>query len=359
MKNLKVNPEYAALWGTLPKREYEALKESIRDDGLLKRIVVNPNLTILDGIHRNKILQELGVEVTEEHYEIQDHGAREGELLYILRTQINRRHATPFRRIENALPLYRRYQEEALQRMKAGIENPTLNLGQGRAPTSAERLAKITGLKKGITEMALYVIAHGTEEEKDALRWGWDRSIFYGYKMVKRRVESREFPSMPEGVYSVIYADPPWRYDLSFAGAPDMHYPTLETEKIGRLEVPSHKDAVLFLWATNPKLEDALTVVRAWGFTYKTNMTWTKDKAGTGYYLRGQHELLLIGVKGSIGPPPEASRPPSVLQAPRGRHSQKPHEVYDLIESMYPNQKYLELFAREQREGWTSWGLEA
>ena len=355
MTKLKVNPEYESLWGQLPKSEYEALKESIRDDGLLEKIVVNPDLGILDGHQRYQVLQDLEIEVTEEHYEVQDHGGREGDLLYIIRTQINRRHATPFRRIENSLPLYQRYQEEALRRMKAGVEDPLANLREG---WSSEKLAQITGLKSRRVEMALYIIKHGTEEEKDALRWSWDRSIFYGYKMVKRRVESRDFPSMPEGIYSVIYADPPWRYGLPFAGAPDSHYTTLETSKICELEVPSHEDAVLFLWVTNPLLRDGLSVMSAWGFAYKTNMAWVKDRSGTGYYLRGQHELLLLGIKGSIGTPPEASRPSSVLHFPRGRHSEKPHEVYELIEAMYPNQKYLELFAREQREGWTSWGLE-
>jgi len=355
MTILKVNPEYAALWGDLPKREYEALKGSVRDDGLLEKIVVNPDLDILDGHQRYKILQDLEVDVTEEHYEVQDHGGREGDLLYILRTQINRRHATPFRRIENALPLYQRYQEEARQRQGARTDI-SANLREGWSKSS-EKLAEITGQKPRRVEYALYIIKHGTEEEKDALRWT-DRSIFYGYKMVKRRVESGDFPEMPPGVYSVIYADPPWRYGLPFVGAPDAHYTTLETTKICELEVPSHEDAVLFLWVTNPLIRDGLSVMTAWGFTYKTNMAWVKDRAGTGYYLRGQHELLFIGVKGDIGTPMEASRPPSVLHSPRGRHSEKPHEVYELIESMYPNQKYLELFAREEREGWKSWGLE-
>lgn len=189
MTRLKVNPEYVALWGELPKREYEALKESIRDDGLLEKIVVNPDLEMLDGHHRYKVLDELGIDITEEHYEIQDHGGRDGDLLYILRTQINRRHATPFRRIENARPLYRRYQEELLKRMKAGVRDPVANLPQGKY---RDKLAKITGISARTIQMALYILENGNEEDKDALRWSWDRSIFYGYKMVKRRVESRE-----------------------------------------------------------------------------------------------------------------------------------------------------------------------
>jgi N6-adenosine-specific RNA methylase IME4 len=98
--------------------------------------------------------------------------------------------------------------------------------------------------------------------------------------------------------------------------------------------------------------------MQKWGFEYKTNLVWVKDKIGTGYYLRGQHELLLIGIKGKIGVPNEADRVSSVLIAPRNEHSQKPQEVYNIIEKMYPNCKYIELFARNKHEGWESWGNE-
>ena len=176
--------------------------------------------------------------------------------------------------------------------------------------------------------------------------------------MVNRSTENRKRKPLPEGKFDVISADPPWRYDLSLRGSPDEHYETLTTKDINKLEIPANIDAVLFLWATNPKLKDALEVMAAWGFTYKTNMVWVKDRIGTGYYVRGQHELLLIGTKGKVGVPEEANRVSSVFNATRNEHSQKPEIVYDIIEKMYPNRKYLELFARNKREGWCSWGNE-
>ena len=124
------------------------------------------------------------------------------------------------------------------------------------------------------------------------------------------------------------------------------------------MQVPVAENSILFLWATNPKLQEALEVLEAWGFEYKTNMVWVKDKIGVGYYFRGQHELLLVGIKGSMGVPEEQNRPASVLNSDRTKHSEKPQEVYTLIEKMYPNRKYLELFARNKREGWESWGNE-
>lgn len=167
-------------------------------------------------------------------------------------------------------------------------------------------------------------------------------------------------PPMPSRKFGVIYADPPWEYDFSQSESRSIgaHYKPMSTEAIAALNVPVTEDAVLFLWATNPKLLAAVEVMAAWGFAYKTNMVWTKDKIGPGYYARQQHELLLIGAKGATSPPAEELRPPSVISAPRGEHSEKPDLVYSIIESMYPNRQKIELFARRVHPGWTVWGNE-
>jgi N6-adenosine-specific RNA methylase IME4 len=111
------------------------------------------------------------------------------------------------------------------------------------------------------------------------------------------------------------------------------------------------------LWATNPLLPEALQVIEAWGFTYKTNMAWIKDKGrGQGWYLKSKHELLLIGVKPET--PHPLCRPDSCFEADRGPiHSKKPDITYQIIESMYPGNK-IELFARSNRPGWVVWGNE-
>ena len=113
----------------------------------------------------------------------------------------------------------------------------------------------------------------------------------------------------------VIYADPPWRYDASQSPSRriDNHYPTMALEEIKALaeqgEVPAADDAVLFLWATPPLLPEALEVMAAWGFTYRTCMVWVKDRIGMGYYARQRHELLLIGKRGSLPVPEPSDRP--------------------------------------------------
>jgi len=165
-----------------------------------------------------------------------------------------------------------------------------------------------------------------------------------------------DYSNLPDGQFNVIYADPPWKYNVKTNYSPEKHYPVLNTETICELEIPTAKEAVLFLWTTNPLLEDALEVMNAWGFKYKTNCVWVKKRSGTGHYVLGQHELLLIGIKGRIGTPLPGNRPQSVVNASKTKHSEKPKILYELIERMYPNARYLELFARNKREGWTSWG---
>ena len=117
-------------------------------------------------------------------------------------------------------------------------------------------------------------------------------------------------------LYNVIYADPPWRfevYDIDSGSDrnADNHYPTMLTADIAALKVPAAKDAVLFLWATSAMLPDALSVMQAWGFTYKASCIWNKDKIGKGYWFRTKHELLLTGVRGRIPAPSPGTQPPS------------------------------------------------
>ena len=134
----------------------------------------------------------------------------------------------------------------------------------------------------------------------------------------------------------------------------------MEIEEIKKLEIPSAKDSVLFLWATAPKLIEALEVMLSWGFIYKTCAVWDKKIIGMGYWFRNQHELLLVGIKGNVSPPEEKNRVSSIIEMKRTEHSEKPDIVYEIIESMIPNGQYLECFARKnkKRNNWTYWGNE-
>jgi N6-adenosine-specific RNA methylase IME4 len=174
------------------------------------------------------------------------------------------------------------------------------------------------------------------------------------------RTEPESLPSI-EGEYDIIYADPPWKYDVGTTTPErqiEHQYPTMELEDIKAMDVPSAENAMLFLWVTSPKLEEGLSVLNAWGFTYRTSMVWDKERMGLGHIVRIQHEYLLIGRKGKMASPPDASLPRSVIREKSARHSRKPGVVYRIIEDMYPEARKIELFARGKRPGWTSWGDE-
>jgi N6-adenosine-specific RNA methylase IME4 len=160
--------------------------------------------------------------------------------------------------------------------------------------------------------------------------------------------------------YPIILADPPWRFDVpsSFSRTPENHYPCMHLEEIMALPVDNiaTDDAALFLWTTSAHLSVALQVIEGWGFAYKSNLVWDKDKIGLGHYFRNQHETLLLASRGEMPPPLPENRQSSVIRAPRGAHSEKPAAVYQLIERMYPGLTRIELFARQQQPGWNVWG---
>lgn len=176
-------------------------------------------------------------------------------------------------------------------------------------------------------------------------------------------VEQSTASSSPGGgtLYPVLLADPPWRYEhaVSTSREIEKQYPTMALDEIKALKVPASDSAVLYLWATSPKLAEALEVMEAWQFVYKTCLVWVKDRIGMGYWVRQRHELLLIGVRGDMPPPPPEARPDSVIEAPRLEHSSKPPCVLGLVERAFPGIPKIELFARQQHPGWASWGHEA
>ncbi len=171
--------------------------------------------------------------------------------------------------------------------------------------------------------------------------------------------------------FGSIYVDPPWRFSNSTGKVSPEHkrlhrYRTMSLDEIsalpvGELAMPrSH----LYLWVPNALLAEGLHVLRAWGFTYKTNLVWYKtrrdggpDGRGVGFYFRNVTELLLFGIRGGLRTLAPGRRQVNLLAERKREHSRKPEAFYDLIERCSPGPR-LELFARYRRDGWTQWGDE-
>jgi N6-adenosine-specific RNA methylase IME4 len=177
-------------------------------------------------------------------------------------------------------------------------------------------------------------------------------------------------PRPLEGTYRIIYADPPWKYvGLNQAdeyGHAERHYDCLDDKQLceyrpdGKRTVKelADSDAVLFLWVTTPMLKRAFAIIEAWGFEYKSLFVWDKVRHNVGFYNSVRAELLLICTRGSCTPD-TGKLIDSVQSIERSnKHSEKPHEFYDIIETLYDHGRKLELFARSGRDGWDSVGNE-
>lgn len=173
------------------------------------------------------------------------------------------------------------------------------------------------------------------------------------------------------GQYSTIVADPPWRFQNSTGKVAPEHrrllrYPTMGLQEIINLPVGrlAAAQSHLYLWVPNALLMEGLQVMKAWGFTYKSNIVWFKvrkdggpDGRGVGFYFRNVTELVLFGVRGSMRTLKPGRTQVNILATRKREHSRKPDEIYDIIESCSPG-PYLELFARFRRKGWDQWGNE-
>lgn len=174
--------------------------------------------------------------------------------------------------------------------------------------------------------------------------------------------------TLPDAKFGVIVADPEW-HDEVYSEETGMNrhasrvYTTsdLETIKARPVAAIAADDCVLFLWSTNQHLRDAIAVMEAWGFAYRSNYVWRKPTAGLGYWNRSVHELLLIGTRGSPPCPALGTQWESVIDAPRGEvHSAKPAAFLEMVESYFPTLPKIELNRRgPPRPGWVAWGNEA
>lgn len=177
------------------------------------------------------------------------------------------------------------------------------------------------------------------------------------------------FDGLPLFAHDVIYADPPWPFEnYSTKGEsrnPNRHYKTMSIEQIKALKVGhlAAENCALFVWVVDPHLDSAIDTIRAWGFRYVTvAFTWAKRSPldtewhlGTGYYTRANPEMCLLATNGRVGRPADKSVRQLIVEPVR-EHSRKPERVYGDIERMYPDRRYLELFARKAHPGWTAWG---
>ena len=193
------------------------------------------------------------------------------------------------------------------------------------------------------------------KEEKEEKRQQERFEKIEAVKLMQETTEKKDDP-LP----SLVLADPPWQYRHCATNNRKIenHYETAEHDDIVAHKPTTQKNCLLLLWATAPKLAEAVDLLQKWGFDYRTCAVWDKEMFGMGYWFRGEHELLLVGVKGKVSPPEQSDRISSMFRERRTKHSKKPEGVYEWIERSFPDHVKFEMYCREPREGWQTWGNE-
>jgi N6-adenosine-specific RNA methylase IME4 len=356
---LEIDDEFRRLIPPCTIEEYELLEASIVQDGCREPLVVWNNV-ILDGHNRYAICTKHDIPFKTVRKQF---GNREAAKQWIILNQLGRRNLAAFQRGILGLTLWKAISDKA--RKQRGIRvDLSPNLAESyTAIDTREQVAKLVGLSHGTIDKIRLILEKATEQEKAELSSPNPKlTIQQVYRRIRQDEMKTKTPTLPGRKFSVLYIDPPWKFEFVRSRSRDVanHYPTMTWDELSALEISSiaENDAVMFMWAPGCKLQEALDLIKKWGFTYRSCAVWVKDKIGQGQYFRNQHELLLVAVRGNPPTPQPRDRTSSVIEAQRRRHSEKPENVYAIIETMYPNSSKIELFARTTRPNWASWGNE-
>jgi N6-adenosine-specific RNA methylase IME4 len=380
---LRFHP-FAGIFPLMEGAEFEELVADIRAHGVREPVWLYEG-KILDGRNRHRAALVASVPCPTRTYEGDD------PLAFVISANLHRRHLTESQRamVAAKLATLKLGANQHSKGLPIGRASELLNVGE-RSAARARGVQQqgdpdlVRAVETGRVKVSVAAdIAALPKEEQRALLAKMDAGEIQraakeirDRRFAQRRAEwtartleisKHNSPLRSDRRYAVILADAPWDFEVYDAksgldSAANAHYPTMATDEIAALPVAdlATRDAVLFMWSTAPHLPEALQVMQSWDFEYVTHMVWVKDKIGLGYWVRNQHELLLIGRRGDMLTPAFENRPSSVFNAARRAHSQKPDEAYEIIERMYPELPKIELFARGMaRPGWAVWGNQA
>jgi N6-adenosine-specific RNA methylase IME4 len=382
---MKEDHSYAKIFPLLEGNEFEQLVDDVKENGLIHSITLFED-KILDGRNRYRACLQAKVEPKFIEFSGSD------PISFVISCNSSRRDLTASQRAccaVNATRLVNRLKREAKERQgtrtdlehsaKVGtmLENgKTRDILAKRFKVShgyVDDAFAIKSLSKQLKELAEKPETEWTElvEKSNGLTslfgdvLAGRKSIAdakrekvrfdYEVRVVEAELEKRAIPQL-------VLADPPWQHAEPGATTKsrrvDNQYEPRSLDDI-KSDIPTtSSDCILFLWAVQPMLPEALEVMNEWGFDYKTCAVWDKETIGLGHWFRSQHEMLLVGVKGKVSPPADFLLVSSIFKEKKTTHSKKPLCVYEWIEKAFPEDRKLEMYARKVRKGWGSMGNE-
>ena len=367
-----IDSEFKSLIPPLTAEEYDGLENSILAEGCRDALVLWGE-TLVDGHNRYEICSRHGIPFKTIQ---KDFDSRDSVIEWIIMNQFGRRNLPNYERARLALRLKSFFAEKAKEKE---FERKTTCQKSDKSfmPTvdTKKELAKVAGVSHDTIAKVEKIEKMATPEVKQQLRSG-EMSINQVYQTIKRaekeekrederqenaaKIETLGTPLEAQGLFQTIVIDPPWDWgdegDINQFGRAKPDYHTMPIEEIEKLPVGKIADenSHLYLWVTNRSLPKAFRLIEAWGFRYITCLTWVKPSIGMGNYFRGSTEQVLFCVKGSQ--PLKRRDVGTHFEAPRGNgHSAKPDEFYKLVESCSYG-PYIDIFGREERQGWSVWG---
>ena len=379
--NFTINPDFERLIPPLSQDERAGLEALILADGIQSPLIIarypNPDgeemLHLADGHNRYRIAEKHGLKY---NTITQDFASEDDVVIWMVDNQKGRRNLTDFVKLElaevKADRLRRKGRDKISKVQEARHAGVSLSIiDKDTTPHNTQReIAADLGWSTGKVAMAQKVMNTAPEEIKEQLRAG-EVSINQAYKEVKKVEIQKRRDEIKEQLqeqqlqpgdkkYRIVYADPPWKYGNAmpeYVTEPQDYYLLMDTVDICAMPVKDicERDAVLFLWSTSPHLPEALEVVKAWGFEYKTTFVWDKVKHNMGHYNSVRHEFLLVCTRGACTPDVKKLFD-SVVSIERGEHSKKPEYFREVIETLYTYGNKIELFARSAPHGWDVFG---
>jgi len=354
--------EASSLFPLLEGDDFDELCADIQEHGLLEPIWIHPDDgSIIDGRNRHRACI---VTLTKPRFRTWN---GDGSLVsFVVSMNLHRRHLSSFQRAcvaQDMLPLLekearKRQAHDGLCHEVVEIIPQPENINRSRAVA-----AEMFHTNPRYVQDAKKLKQEAPDLFERAKEGGLTRT--QAIRELRHR-QKPDAPELPDGKYRVLYADPPWQYSDKLVegyGPAENHYPSMSIRELCAMgeavQEMSRENAVLFLWTTSPMLEDSFKVIHAWGFQYKTSFVWDKVKHNYGHYNSVRHELLLICTRGSCTPDTKTLFD-SVQRVERSdRHSEKPSRFREIIDTLYPHGKRIELFARGATDGWDVWGNEA
>ncbi|KKL77729.1 hypothetical protein LCGC14_2031990 [marine sediment metagenome] len=367
---MKIDEELQKLIPPLAEDELKQLESNLKNEGWRSNErIITWNDIIVDGHNRYSICKKYKITFKTQEKKFKD---KNEVILWMIDNQLGRRNLPDYARGElnwKKLEILRLKAEENMKLGVTLVSNDT-KVDMKNVVAKASNIGDVTASR------IKFIRDNADEGTKIKLRSGnRELSINKVYTDLKKKKQRedviQEFKEAPKlektkRKYSIIYADPPWKY---FAGGnknQSIYYKGMEIEEIKNLPINSlaNDNCILFLWVTFPILKEAFEVIESWGFDYSTcGFNWVKkNKSGEGWFFglgnwtRSNSELCLIATKGK--PIRQSASVSQIIDTPREEHSKKPDIVRDKIVELVGDLPRIELFARSKTKGWDTWGNE-